>query len=182
MSLNVSPNNDVWAWERSPDQEGEILERASSFTFVAEDTIKKYDLVALYGSGSTVYFPTQLPTVAACGSDYIAGNVGTVQFKCIGMAMHDAASGTNVTVKMEGMVTLKTNAVITVGAWLRPSHAAADEKKGCAYASANTGENIIGIALNNTVAIAEGTGTSASPYHFYPVAVKLFIHGDPLNR
>lgn len=176
----VSPNGEIWQWQSgfNPRIEFEMLEKASSMVFRAEDIIKKYDVVALYGSGSTWKYPDgTLPSVVSCSSNV------TDCFKTIGVAMNDCDSGSNVTVKMEGLVVCKTNAAIAAADWVRGSVWGASEKMGCIYKSANTGEILLGIALNESVAPTTlGTGTTATPYNYRPVVVKLFVQGDPLNR
>ena len=180
----VAANYEVVQWDSgfTPQQEGEVLDVGIALTFRAEDDILKNDAVCYYGSGSTWNW-TNAKTVANKPSVIACGTNATDQFKFIGFAMGAASSGEEVTVKFKGVFTAKTNKAITAGAWVRPSKWAGGEKYGCVYESDNTGDIIIGIALNETEAPASaGTGTTSDPFNMRPVSVLIINNGDPLNR
>jgi len=179
----VSPNNEIWQWESGfePYGEGEI-NNSGVFTFIAEDDIQKYDVVALYSSGSEWKYPrpSAIPTVCAVGSNATDG------FKTIGLALNAASSGENISVRClaDTILVMKTNGTISAGDWVRPSKGVNNEKLGCIYKCDNTGDSVIGIALNDAEPPAtHGTGTITNPYNYRPVAVlAAFGAVDRLNR
>lgn len=175
----VAPNNDIWAWATgfTPEMQGEHLREADTTTYIAHDKVKAWDAVTISDSGSAWSFPTTLPKVSACGTD------ATISFHVCGVALNAANSGDLVTVKQNGIAVCKTNKAITGGDWVTPAKFGVGEKYGCVYKCANTGDPIIGQALNSTEAPATaGTGSADVPFQYRPVFVRLFIHGDPLNR
>ena len=179
----VKPNSEVWQWEsgHTAQKAGTVFGDGSVVTFRAEDDIKKYDVVALYGTGSTENYsaaqlPAQMPSVCACGN-------ATDGFKQFGVALKDASSGNTVSVRIKGVITCKTNTAITAGDWVRGSLGGSNEKQGTCHKVSNTGDPILGLALNTTEAPASaGTGTSASPFNYRAVHVLLMQMGDNLNR
>ncbi|RLD10979.1 MAG: hypothetical protein DRI44_04645 [Chlamydiae bacterium] len=172
----VAPNNEEWQWESGfqPQKEGVLYGDAKQITFRAEDDIQKYDVVALYGSGTTwdlskAQLTSELPSVVSVGSAFSDG------LKTIGVAIVRASSGNAVTVKLDGVVCCKTNKAVSAGNTMRGSLGKKGEKYGCAYPRTdNTGEPVLGIALNSTDAPSTaGTGTTTSPFNYRPVFVLL---------
>lgn len=186
MARNLAPNNEEWRWVtgKEPDMAGEALKDANTIAFTAADDIKKYDVVAIYESGGTWNYPNTTPKVATVGSEVPAATaLGLLLHQTIGVALKDADSGEVVTVKIRGLVSCKTNAVVTAGKWVRGARWVAGEKMGCVYMTDNTGDTILGMALNTTAApVTAGTGTTTSKFQYEPVIVQLVLHGDPLNR
>jgi len=179
----VSANNEIWQWDTgySPYGEGEINNQAT-WTFIAGNTIQKYDVVFLDDSGESWQYPKSdsIPFVGACGG------TATDHKKALGIALNAADSGENVSVLCFGerIAILKTNKAINAGKWVRPSTGQNNEKRGCVY-ECGTGDVLtIGLALNSVSAPSTpGTGTVSDPYNFRPVAVLLNSFGsiDSLN-